>query len=198
MQPTFTAPGVAGDLTFSLIVSDGITSSAADTVTVTVDNQAPTAVPSDNIAVSVALSVTLDGRGSSDLDGYSLTYSWAQTGGPTVPLVDHGDGTATFTSPAIDAVLEFLFTVSDGDDTVTADISVTVQAATNGNHAPVADAGADSTVPRRSRVSLWGFGFDPDLTEVTHHWRQTAGRPCNWTTRRSRPRVSTRRPRRLN
>jgi len=60
--------------------------------------------------------VTLDGTRSTDPDGFLLSFSWEQTGGPAVTLLDETSPNPTFTSPLIDsqAVLSFQLTVNDG------------------------------------------------------------------------------------
>jgi hypothetical protein len=68
-KPTFTSPGVGGALTFQLIVSDGNASSTPSTMTVTVNNRAPTATVAGDATASVATLFALDGSPSSDPDG---------------------------------------------------------------------------------------------------------------------------------
>ena len=70
-SPTFTAPTqllTNASLVFSLTVSDGVNTSTADTVTITVTagvNDAPTADAGTNQTVAEGATVTLDGSGSS-------------------------------------------------------------------------------------------------------------------------------------
>ena len=69
-SPTFTAPTellANASLVFSLTVSDGVNTSTADTVTITVTagaNDAPTADAGTNQTVAEGANVTLDGSGS--------------------------------------------------------------------------------------------------------------------------------------
>ena len=87
-KPTFTAPSsLSSDavLTFRLTVTDPNGATGTDTVTVTVptaaNNQAPTADAGRNLAVQEDARVQLDGSGSSDPEGETLTYAWTQTSG---------------------------------------------------------------------------------------------------------------------
>lgn len=90
--PCFTAPEVSADetLSFELVVSDGQEDSTPDSVSVLVqdvpDNRAPSADAGPDQTVVTPATVTLDGSGSSDPDGDTLSYSWIRTGGPSVTL----------------------------------------------------------------------------------------------------------------
>jgi hypothetical protein len=118
--PGFTAPLVGGDtaLTFQLVVDDGLAASAADTVTVFVQNvnQAPVANAGGNQTVNEGALVTLNGSGSRDPDLDAITYRWTQVSGPAVTLSDPTAPTPTFTAPAVNGTtgLAFELVVSDG------------------------------------------------------------------------------------
>ncbi len=76
-QTRFTPAG-PGSFVFRLTVSDGSTA-ATDEVTVVVTgagNQPPTAKAGDAQTVGVGLEVTLDGSGSSDPEGDTISYRW--------------------------------------------------------------------------------------------------------------------------
>jgi hypothetical protein len=93
VTPAFTHPW-PGTYVFELVVNDGLQDSQPAFVTITVGSNHP---PVANAGFSLYVgtnSVTLDGMGSYDPDGYcTLTYQWKQFSGPTVTLT--GTNTAT-------------------------------------------------------------------------------------------------------
>jgi len=90
-------------------------------------NNEPIADAGNNQAVSPGESVTLDGTGSSDPDGDTLTYEWIQTGGTDVDLDDDETEIASFTAPDEEDTLIFQLTVDDGrSGTDTDSVTVTV------------------------------------------------------------------------
>src|SRR4029079_19810937 len=123
IAPAFTAPSAPGDVTFELLVDDGFGGTATDAVTVHVINHTPTAnAGPDQADVTPNTTATLDGSGSSDPDaGQTLTYTWSQTGGPSVTLSDVHAVEPTFTVPVGPATLTFQLLVSDGYASSTAD-----------------------------------------------------------------------------
>lgn len=134
-QPTFTAPEVTADtvLTFQLIVNDGTVNSAPALVTVTVRNvnRPPTANAGPNQTVNEGTVVTLNGTGSSDPDGNSLTFVWKQTVGPSVTLSSTTVAQPTFVTPqvtAADTTLTFQLVVNDGQvNSAPATVNITVR-----------------------------------------------------------------------
>jgi hypothetical protein len=174
--PTFTAPSDPALLIFSLVVTDSLgKASAADSVTITVQNQAPIAnAGSDQIAEAASL-VTLDGSASSDPDGdLPLTYLWTQAGGTAVVLNDATAVNPTFTTPPVLSTLTFSLVVTDSLGLESAADEVTI---TSSNQAPLANAGSDQSVDTLSQVTLDGSASsDPDGdTPLTYLWAQTGG-----------------------
>ena len=124
VRPTFTAPATSGALVFALTVSDGVATSPADTVSITIQNRVPTSAAGSDQSVTLGSAVTLNGSASFDPDQDALSYTWRQTNGPTVVVTTLPNGNASFTAPSSPAVLEFALTVTDGElvsneDTVT-------------------------------------------------------------------------------
>lgn len=179
---TFVAPDVADAelLVFKMTVSDGI-ATITDEVTILCKNTAaalpPIADAGADKTVNAGVVVALDGSGSIDPGGGSLTYSWAQTAGAAVTLSSAGTATATFTAPSLpaDEVLSFELTVSNGKQSAVDTVNVTVLA-DPGAHTPKADAGADQTVTSGQLVTLNGSASsDPHNKTLTYSWTLISG-----------------------
>nr|WP_298930238.1 PKD domain-containing protein [uncultured Erythrobacter sp.] len=179
-QPSFTAPvatSTVQSLTFDLVVSDGVQQSTVDQVTISVQaNNAPVADAGSAQSVSGEAAVTLDGTGSNDADGDSLTYTWTQTGGPSVTLSGTNSAQPSFTAPATTfsaQTLEFTLEVSDGSASDTATVEVIVAA----NLAPVAAiSGPGGDQRGGSTITLDGSGStDPEGEALFYIWTQTSG-----------------------
>ena len=179
-QPTFDAPQALTSYTlvFQVSVTDGVNSAVTDSVTITVsaDNDAPTASAGSDQTVAEGATVTLDGSGSSDPEGTSLTYTWSQTAGTSMSLSSTSVAQPTFTAPQASSnyVLVFQVSVTDGvNSAVTDSVTITVTA---DNDAPTASAGSDQTVAEGATVTLDATGSsDPEGGSVSYTWSQTAG-----------------------
>ena len=197
--PAFTAPDRTADytLTFSLKVNDGNSDSAADTVdiSVTADNDAPTANAGPDQSVTEGDTVTLAGSGT-DPEGQTLTYAWTPPSGVT--LSDATAAAPTFTAPdrTADYTLTFSLKVNDGnsdsaadtvDVSVTADNdapgapsltnqSATVGAAFSYTFAAVTDPeGATPTYEAQARTGGSGTEGDPYTYGALPSWLTFAG-----------------------
>jgi LmbE family N-acetylglucosaminyl deacetylase len=154
--PSFIAPGaqpVSQTLRFSLIVSDGVLTSTADSVDVRIPgtlNSPPAANAGADVTVSPGGAVSLDGSASADSEGSALAYQWTQTGGTAVTLSNATTANPSFVVPSNTpegSTLTFQLVVSDGVDTSLPDTVVvnvsTVPTAIN-NIAPDAIVSASS------------------------------------------------------
>ena len=126
--------------------------------------------------------VTLNGSGF-DPDGHLLNFFWYQLPGTPVILSDPFISNPTFVAPPVGSegtTLTFILTVSYFDSTgweVEAFDDVNVKVIkVNGNHPPIANAGADQSVNEGYLVTLNGSGSsDPDNDSLTFNWTQIAG-----------------------
>ena len=90
-----------GTYVAQLIVSDGQSASAPDTVAISTVNSAPVASISAPSAVKWRSTVTLDGTASSDRDGDALGFDWSilsRPDGSEAALADANATTSTFTT----------------------------------------------------------------------------------------------------
>ena len=176
---SFTAPlmDVNTVLVFELMVTDNDGATATDTINIVVTNVLipPVANAGVDLSVDEDTIATLNGSGT-DSNGTLVAYSWTQTSGPAVSLTSPTAATTSFTAPLVDAdmVLVFELTVTDNDGaTATDTINITV---TNVIIPPVANAGVDQTVNKRTEVTLDGSAsYDPNGNIVSYQWIQVSG-----------------------
>ncbi|HPI92782.1 MAG TPA: PKD domain-containing protein [Deltaproteobacteria bacterium] len=171
---TFT-PTIAGVYVFSVRCSDGVNTSTADQVNVTVNavNTAPTANAGVDQDVNKGSVVQLNGSGSTDPDGDTLSYAWTQTSGTAVSLSSTTVANPTFTASTV-GTLVFQLVVNDGTVSSTAD-TVTIRVVSQ-NTPPVADAGSDIQAYVGDDVVLDASGsYDSDLDGLTFTWSQVSG-----------------------
>jgi LmbE family N-acetylglucosaminyl deacetylase len=112
-------------------------------------NHAPVANAGPDQTVAAGAQVSLNGTGSTDIDGDTLSYQWQQLSGASVQLANPQTATPSFTAPtglSQDAVLTFQLSVSDGhlNSTDTVVITVTADQSTYANIAPSATVTASS------------------------------------------------------
>jgi len=172
----FVAPLVAQPttLTFQLEVTDGMRT-VTDSVDVVVGAvEALVAVAGADQSAQPGESVVLDGTGSNGDLRLPFTYSWSQTGGPAVQLVDPDGATASFVAPAdaSAATLTFALVVADAVRTATDTVDVQVRALAG----LVANAGADQTAGPAAVIVLDGSQSTGDATRtLMHSWSQISG-----------------------
>ncbi|MFV0472826.1 MAG: Ig-like domain-containing protein, partial [Pikeienuella sp.] len=139
--------GFAGTDSFTYIISDGEGGSATGTVTVTV-NDAPNATPKaedDSVTTAYGAPVTVDVLANdSDENGETLTITEVGTAANgTVEIVD---GQVVYTPNAgFSGDDSFSYTITDGKETATANVAVTVSPASNTDPVAVDDTASTSS-----------------------------------------------------
>jgi subtilisin-like proprotein convertase family protein len=169
-QPTFTAPDGPATLTFELTVTDDEGLTDTDTVDVRLNGRPVASAGPDQLVNRDDL-VTLDGSGSTDPDGDSISYQWTQTFGPAVALSSTSTVDPSFIAPEGPSELRFRLIVRDPFGRFRTDfVSIVV------NGPPTANAGPDRTVDAGASVILSAAGSsDPDGDTLKYQWTQTYG-----------------------
>jgi hypothetical protein len=174
--PTFDTD-MSGSYVAQLIVNDGTDDSLADTVTTTVGNVAPTAdAGPDQADVPQYATVILDGSGSSDPGGDTLTYAWTLTTVPAGSAAVLDDATAVTPSFDTDVVGNYVaeLIVNDGTDNSAPDaISVAVI------DAPAAPVGLSASGDDGQVGLDWADNTEPDLAAAPYrvYRSETPGGP---------------------
>lgn len=172
LTPSFSLDAV-GEYVVQLIVHDGTANSVADTVTISTLNSRPVANAGPDQSAPVTTLVTLEGSGSTDVDGDVLSYSWSlvsQPSGSTTSLTNPTSSTPTL---RIDRAGEYVvqLVVSDGTDSSPPD-TVTISTL---NSNPVANAGADQSGTVGTVIHLDGSNSsDVDGDLLTYQWSLTS------------------------
>lgn len=168
VMPTFTTDKV-GAYVVQLVVNDGILNSAPSSVTISDVSSPPVANAGPNQTVNVGATVQLNGSGSTDIDGYPLTYQWSFLSLPT-------GSSATLSNAAIvnptfvadvpgNFVLQLIVTANGVNSTPS---TVTIG---NSDIVPIANAGPAQTVTPGTLVTLNGSGStDSDNKPLTYQW----------------------------
>jgi hypothetical protein len=152
-----------------LIVTDGLSISAPDTVVITTDNSAPIADAGPDQRITVGTTVRLDGSASHDMESTDLVYAWSLLHKPEGSQSELTDKHAA--SPELHAdkpgVYVAQLIVRDGESISKPD---TVVISTE-NIRPIADAGADVTVVAGRPHQLdGGASRDADNDALTYSW----------------------------
>ena len=147
--PSFTAPNSATTVTLQLTVTDNKGAMDTDSVSVVVSqpspvNNPPIANAGADQTVATGATVNLNGGGSSDPDGDTITYAWSETTSSGVVLSNANTVSPSFTAPASATTVTLQLVVTDsrgmsGNDTV--DVVVSTQPSSN----PIPNADINST-----------------------------------------------------
>src|ERR1017187_947703 len=167
VQPQFTVDA-PGNYVISLTVSNGAGSDIA-TVTVSTINTPPVANAGANQTVSLGAVVTLNGSGSSDVDGDPLTFAWTMVTRPpgsNAVLLAPTSVTPVFTVD-VPGSYAIRLVVTDGKvNSAPSIVTITTQ-----NPPPVANAGPNQIKAVGALVQLDGSGStDVDGDPLTYQW----------------------------
>jgi len=163
---------VQGIFLLSLLSGCGGGSSSNDgNPTQSNENNAPISNAGIDQNITTGSTAKLDGSGSTDSDGDTLTYRWSLTNipeGSNATLTSNIDISPTFTAD-IDGSYIAQLVANDGVVDSSVD-TVTIVSATP-NLIPVAHAGADQAIPISTVVTLDGSGSsDPDGGALSYSW----------------------------
>lgn len=173
-------PDMAGVYVARLTVNDGTESSLPVNLFITANaaNNPPIANAGGNLNdETVGQSVTLNGSGSSDPDGDTITFLWQITttpGGSVITSDDIVDSTAETTTfiPDVAGIYAARLIVNDGiEASEPANVFIT---ASDENNAPTAKAGPDQTVEWGQDVTLDGTASSDieDGNNLIYNWLQ--------------------------
>jgi len=165
--PTF-IPTMEGSYDFSMTVTDSCGATDEDTMRVSVYEQAIPGCPSarartDRPVIDEGQVARLDGTRSFDWGGLPLTYSWRQTGGVSVDLINPMISITSFTVPQVtqDSELAFELTVSNGTCSDTNTITILIRDYCD-NCVPTDDADGDGITDNQDNCP---YVYNPDQAD---------------------------------
>jgi K319L-like, PKD domain/Kelch motif/Galactose oxidase, central domain len=142
-------------------------------------NQPPIARAGNDTAIILPIdSVTLNGSASTDPDGTITSYKWTKVSGPSSSNITKTDSSKTLVKGLVTGVYKFELSVTDNGGLSAKDtIQVTVTDQLQTNQPPIANAGADQTIPLpNNEVNLDGSAStDPDNNIVSYAWTKISG-----------------------
>jgi RHS repeat-associated protein len=174
-DPTSPTPTILadreGDYVFRLVVFDGQLCSEPDTVVVRAVNNAPIAKAGPDKSGIVGVPVIIDGSGSSDPNGDTLTYQWSIVSAPSgsmATISNPTSATCSFT-PDLPGAYTIQLMVNDGWMSSVPDTAGIEVIQPNQN--PVANPGGPYTGVVGVPVQFDGSGSgDPDGDPITSNW----------------------------
>jgi RHS repeat-associated protein len=168
ITPTFVAD-LNGVYVAQLIVNDGTVDSAPSTVTITTGDTRPVANAGLDQTVAVGNHVTLNGTGSFDVDGDTLTFAWSLLSAPSGSTATLSGANTPNPAFTVDLAGNYVVQLIVNDGTFNSAPATVVISTVNS--APVANAGAAQTVILGSIVTLDGSGsFDADRNLLSYTW----------------------------
>jgi hypothetical protein len=173
---TFRADAV-GTYVANLVVDDGKLSSQSSTITVTAAtaNVPPVALAGAARNVTTGTLVTLDGSGSSDANGDTLSYQWSLSSKPAGSQAVLSGSTTVNPSFSADLAGVYVASLVVNDGQLSSSISTIPVTASASNVAPVASAGAAQTVNIGALVTLDGSGSsDANGDVLGYQWSLTS------------------------
>ncbi len=154
-------------------IADTVIADSTDATPPPTENRPPVADAGANQPVQSGSSVMLDGSGSSDPDGDTITYSWTLDAplGSSAALSAADTAMPSFTTD-VDGEYVGTLIVNDGQvDSAPDTVNVTASATPPVNRPPVAEAGPNQEVETGKLVTLDGGGSsDPDGDTITYSW----------------------------
>ena len=165
--------GLAEAYVESLKVSDDTAGADSDIVTESTGNLAPMADGGPDRSVYVGDKVILDGSGSIDPDGDSLTFSWSFATKPLNSEATLDDMTLMNPDFIVDVAGIYIVSLTVNDGTVDSVPSMVV--INTINVPPIADGGSDQSAHTGDKVILNGNNSsDPDGDQLTFNWAFTS------------------------
>ena len=160
-----------GNYVAQLIVNDGIANSAPSTVAITGANTAAVANAGPDQSVSVGATVTLNGSGSTDVDGDPLTYNWSIISAPIGSTAVLSNQSAVMPTFVANVAGSYVIQLVVNDTFVTSVADTVVISVGSSNLPPVANAGTNQTLLVNATANLNGSAsFDPEGSALTYSW----------------------------
>jgi hypothetical protein len=152
-----------------LVINDGTIDSDPDTVILTVGNVKPVADAGPDQPALTGSVVTLDGSGSTDVDGDLLHYTWTLLNKPEGSMAMLSDPFAVRPQLEIDVNGDYEIQLVVNDSTEDSDIDTVILSPDNIR--PVVDAGPDQTVWTGDTITLDGSGStDANGDSLNYSW----------------------------
>jgi hypothetical protein len=134
-----------------------------------------------NQTVQPGATVQLNGSGSTDPGGKSLTYQWSQTGGAAVTLSSSTVAQPTFTAPSSAGTLTFQLVVNNGTASSSpATVTITVSTAAAPDLALTAKATASSAASGQGAAKAIDGVISGYPADSSKEWASNGGKAGSW------------------